>query len=110
MKNILKTAALSTVLCLASCDAVWDLNLEPGKPVYDGEGMEGTIKGNLTSAYSMLLYSEVMGEYYWGWIGGMDTDESFRYNVVTNNTILNAHNIVPSTTSVREFWKNPNRR
>ena len=107
MKNIiLKSAVLSLILSMASCNSIWDLNLEPGKPVYDGEGMEGTIKGTLTAAYSMLLYSEVMGEYYWGWIGGMDTDESFRYNVVTNNTILNAHNIVPSTTGVREFWKN----
>ena len=47
-----------------------------------------------------------MGEYYWGQIGGMDTDESFRYNVSNQNNIPNAHNIVPSSTSVREFWKN----
>ena len=105
-KNYIKTIAVLLMISLSSCDAIWNLNLEPGKPVYDDVGMEGTVKGNLTAAYSMLLYSEVMGEYYWGTIGAMDTDEAFRYNVITNNVILNAHNIVPSTTSVREFWKN----
>lgn len=73
--------------------------MEPGKPVYADQGMKGTVEGNLTAAYSMLLYAEVMGEYYWGQIGGMDTDESFRYNVSNQNNIPNAHNIVPSSTS-----------
>ena len=106
MKAILKTILILAAGASTACDALWDLNMEPGKPVYADQGMKGTVEGNLTAAYSMLLYAEVMGEYYWGQIGGMDTDESFRYNVSNQNNIPNAHNIVPSSTSVREFWKN----
>ena len=81
MKPVLKKILILLTGLATGCDALWDLNMEPGKPVYADQGMKGTVEGNLTAAYSMLLYAEVMGEYYWGQIGGMDTDESFRYNV-----------------------------
>lgn len=106
MKPIIKKMLFLLAGLSAGCNSLWDLNMEPGKPVYADEGVKGTVEGNLTAAYSMLLYSEVMGEYYWGHIGAMDTDEAFRYNVSNQNNMLNAHNIVPSSTCVREFWKN----
>ena len=90
---------------LSSCDDLWDLNLEPGKPVYDGEGNEGIIRGQLTAAYSFLLYQEVMGEFYYGPIGGVDTDEMYRNNVSSATNILNAHNISTSSNELLNFWK-----
>lgn len=105
MKTKRYIAVLLAVMSLCGCDRIWDLNMEPGKPVYDGVGKEGIIRGNLTAAYSMLLYSEIFGEYYWGQLGGMDTDESFRYNVSNQTNIPNAHNISASSTCVRELWK-----
>lgn len=94
-----------SLLALVSCNKIWDLNMTPGKPVYSDEGSAGVIRGNLTAAYSMLLYSETIGEYYWGQVSGMDTDESFRYNISNQTNIPGAHNIVASSTSVREIWK-----
>ncbi|MBQ9722371.1 MAG: RagB/SusD family nutrient uptake outer membrane protein [Bacteroidales bacterium] len=105
MKTMRYLTILFTALFLCGCDSIWDLNMDPGKPVYDGVGKEGIIRGNLTAAYSMLLYSDIFGEYYWGQLGGMDTDESFRYNVSNQTNIPNAHNITSSATSVRDMWK-----
>lgn len=92
-------------ITLTSCDKWWDLNMEPGKPVYADKGSEGVIRGNLTAAYSMLLYNETIAEYYWGQVGGMDTDESFRYNISNQTNMPGAHNIVASSTCVRDIWK-----
>lgn len=96
---------LLSVFALTSCDKWWDLNMTPGKPVFADKGSEGVIRGNLTSAYSMLLYNETIAEYYWGQVGGMDTDESFRYNVSNQTNMPGAHNIVPSSNCVRDIWK-----
>ena len=102
--TIKKTFILLTALS-AGCNSLWDLNMTPGKPVYADEGVKGTVEGNLTAAYSQLLNTETIGEYYSGHIGAMDTDEAIRYNVSNQNNMLNAHNIVPSSTSVRDLWK-----
>ncbi|MGI6313964.1 MAG: RagB/SusD family nutrient uptake outer membrane protein [Candidatus Cryptobacteroides sp.] len=104
MKKFIIFIAIFTI-SLSSCDKIWDLNMEPGKPVYAGEGKLGIIQGNLTAAKSFLLYNELFGDYYWGQIGGLDTDEMFRYNISNQTNMPNAHNIVASSTCIREVWK-----
>ena len=44
MKAILKTILILAAGASTACDALWDLNMEPGKPVYADQGMKGTVE------------------------------------------------------------------
>lgn len=97
---------LCLIWCCTGCDALWNLNMDPGKPVYDGTANESMIKSQLVASYSYLLYANTFGQYYWGDIGGCDTDESYRNDVASNRDVIGAHNITPSSTQLTETWKN----
>jgi hypothetical protein len=107
MKNIYISLLMVTCsLMFSSCNDLWDLNMDPGKPVFDGTtSSAGLVEAQLTAAYSYFLYAESMGQYYWGDIGGIDTDESYRQNIASNSMIPNAHNITPYASSVSSVWK-----
>jgi hypothetical protein len=104
--NIIYKLSFITIILLSSaCNDTWNLNLPSTKANYDGKGKEPVIRGQIVTAYSMLSSQTIFGENYWGSVGGVDTDESYRANVMTNLTVLNSHNILPSSVQLREFWK-----
>ncbi|MDD4972242.1 MAG: RagB/SusD family nutrient uptake outer membrane protein [Paludibacter sp.] len=104
ISKIYKTILLLSIVCLTACNNMWDLNMKPGKPVYDGTGNEALIRAQLTCAYSFFLYSQLFGEYYYGSLGAMDTDEAFRYAIATNTGIPFAHNITSADNQTATIW------
>lgn len=94
--------AIAALLC--SCES-WDLHMTSNHPSYSGTGEASIIRGQLVASYSSLMSSSMFGGYYWGDIGCIDTDEGFRHKVSTNTSLLNAHNITSSTSSVLSLWR-----
>jgi hypothetical protein len=96
--------AFIPVIC--SCND-WNLNLTSTKPNYQGTGTAAVIRGQLVTAYNLLMTQQggIFSDNYWGSVGCIDTDEGFRANVSNNSNILNAHNITSSTNQLIYLWK-----
>lgn len=101
----IKSIILSTTIALCSCNNM-NLNLSSTGLTYSGEGDPTIIRGQLVTAYNMMISRDgIFAEAYWGTIGCCDTDEGFRANVANNVNILNAHNINTGTSQLTRLWQ-----
>lgn len=101
----LSTIILSAAITLCSCEDM-NLNLSPTFLTYSGKGEATVIRGQLATAYNMMISRDgIFAEPYWGTIGYCDTDEGFRNGVSNNTSVLNAHNINTGTSQLTRLWQ-----